>query len=226
MQELEEKVNDVLLSFIDFLYAVVFGLIVSELFDKVFFVTEKTIIEKITSFLLVLGVFYFLLWDWLHGRLLTLKNPYKRYGRFFIELIIAFCGYGAALQVTKASVSFLAYIVIILLLGAVWAHWTIREYPDSSDKVELELIRLYQPFQVVVISGLVAYWYFLITREMNILSACAFLFFEWLFFLQYEFLLERPSGITAGPGVPFMNKQRIDKFSNFMIRFVRFFTRR
>ena len=166
------------------------------------------------------------MWDWLHGRLLTLKNPYKYYRRFFIELVVAFCGYGAALQVTKGSVLFLVYIILILLLGAVWAHWTIREYPDSADKVELEHIRLYQPFQVII--GLVsaAYWYFFVGQKLTVLSACAFLIFEWLFVLQYEFLLERPSGITAGPGVPFMNKRRIDKFRDYMLIFIRFFMRR
>ena len=141
---LEEKIQDALLTFTDFLYAVVFGLIVAETFDKIIVSETKSYLEKTSNLLLVLGVFYFLMWDWLHGRLLTLKNPHKSYRRFFIEIVVAACGYGAANRAINARVAFLVYVVLILIFGALWAGRTMQEYPRSRDLSELKVIKIYQ----------------------------------------------------------------------------------
>lgn len=67
---LEERVQESLLAFVDFLYAVVFGLIVAKLFDDVVHGPDS-VLDKMGKVGFVGSVFYFLTWDWLHGRLLT-----------------------------------------------------------------------------------------------------------------------------------------------------------
>lgn len=81
MQEMEEKMRNALLTFIDILYAVVYGLILVQTYDQVMMPT-KTLLEKANNLSLIIGVFYFLSWDWLHARRLTLTNPYTSYRRF------------------------------------------------------------------------------------------------------------------------------------------------
>ena len=136
---MDERVNDLLLAFVDFLYAIMFGLIVAKLFDGIL-LEPVAFAHKAKSSLLVMGVFYFLLWDWLHGRLLTLRNPFPSYRRFFIEVFIACCGYGAAVRALEGRISFLCRIALILVLGALWARLTIQDYPESEDRYELSVI--------------------------------------------------------------------------------------
>ena len=224
-QELEEKVSDALLTFIDLLYAVVFGLIIAEAFQEVVF-SEKTYLEKGSALLLVLGVFYFLMWDWLHGRILTLKNPYKSYRMFFIEIGIALCGYGAAYAVVHAKASFLIYITLILLLGARWARDTLKEYPQSKDRFELHIIDSHQKVHAILGSVAYALWYFFVRRNVTLVEASYFIIFGWVFVFQYELFIPRPRGIIAGPGVPFVNKERMDKVRNLVLKFFQYLKKR
>jgi hypothetical protein len=108
--------TETLISFIDFLYAVVFGLILEKTFEEFLISNGAATPNEFTAMALVVGVFYILCWDWLHGPLLTLNNPYRRYRRFFIEVAIAFAGYGAAYNATLMRCEFLFYIAVILFL--------------------------------------------------------------------------------------------------------------
>jgi len=225
-EKLEEKMSGALLAFVDFLYAVVFGLIVAETFHKVVFSEKKSYLDKTSALLLVVGVFYFLMWDWLHGRLLTLKNPYKSYRRFFVELIIAFCGYGAAYAVVHAKASFLIYIALILFLGARWAKDTLKEYPESKDRFELYIIQSHQIVHATL--GLFAFgiWYLFVRTEITLVEAGYFILFGWIFVFQYELFIPRLKGIIAGPCVPFVNKKRMDKIRSFMLKLLRYLRKR
>jgi hypothetical protein len=100
----EERIQGFLLGFVDFLYAVLFGVILQQTFIDVLLVTTIPRPEKLVRILLVVGVFYFLLGDWIQGRLLTLRNPYHSYKRFFVEIMIAFAGYGAAIEALRADI--------------------------------------------------------------------------------------------------------------------------
>lgn len=131
--EIEQKTRDSLTDFINFLYAVVFGLIVAEMFPQVLMVTTTSVWQKAGNLLLLIAAFYFLSWDWLHGRLLTLKNPYKRYFRFFLEILIAACAYGVAFAALRRSIHIIQFIVLILLIGCWWSQVTLKEYPNSED---------------------------------------------------------------------------------------------
>lgn len=216
--QLSERVNDVLLAFVDFLYAVVFGLIVADTFEVVIRNPLTSAVDKTANVLLVLGVFYFLLWDWLHGRLLTLKNPYQGYRRFFLEIIVACCGYGAARAALKLEVSFVVYVILILFLGVLWAKWTLDECPTSGDARELKLIKFHQNFHAIIGSIMYLFWYAFISKAIALREALIFLVLGWLFVFQYELVIIRPPGVQSGPGVPFVSRQRIASIRTWIVR--------
>lgn len=218
----EVRITDTLLSFIDFLYAVVFGLVLAETFENVIGKEEKTFLDKSGNILLLIGVFYFLAWDWLHGRLLTIRNPYRRYRRFFIEALIAFCGYGAALDAVSMKVSFLIYVALILLLGAFWARSTRQEHPETTDATELFVITLHQP--VLAFEALLLYVYLRVSAGgiLTLALVIPIIVFGWLFVFAYEAYVPRQEGVAAGPGVPFISKTRMDKVRNRVLRFLQY----
>lgn len=213
------RITDTLLSFIDFLYAVVFGLVLAETFENVIEKEEKTFLDKSGNILLLIGVFYFLAWDWLHGRLLTIRNPYRRYRRFFIEALIAFCGYGAALDAIGMKVSFLVYIALILLLGALWARFTSKEHPASVDEKELRVIAVWQSVMTGVTISVYIVWRHAVGEKLILQQAMLFVLVGWFFVFIYEAFILRPAGVGAGPGVPFINKQRMDGVRELVLRF-------
>ena len=145
----EERIVSFLLAFVDFLYAVLFGFVLQQLHEKVLIAEGMSYYDKATRVLLVIGVFYFLMGDWISARLLTARNVYTGYRRFFLEVIIAFSGFGAAIEVLRAHPFFLGYIILVLVVGAYWAHCTIVEYPKSSDLLELNAIRVVQPITAI-----------------------------------------------------------------------------
>jgi len=211
MKEQEERITNALLAFVDFLYAVVFGLVLSQTFTDVILEPNKTVLEKVINVLLVIGVFYFLSWDWLHGRRLTVKNPYKGYGRFFIKVFIAFLAYGAALGAIEFQAFFWTCLTLILLFGSLWAKMTIKEYPESEDKYELMVILIYQTVFAIV-GGVGSFvWYNYVKRVAGLLEVIMFMLFGFVFLLYYDIWIERPEGVMGGPGVPFVSKKIIAK---------------
>ena len=204
--EMEDKVHDSLLAFTDFLYAVVFGMIVGKIFEDVINATGHWG-DKLGKIALVGGVFYFLAWDWLHGRLLTLKNPYRGYWRFFLEIIIACCGYGAALGAVAASLSLLLYIAVILLLGVWWSTLTIREYPQSIDLRELRFVIRYQLVGFTFLLVFSATYLAQVGTRIHPWVSIPYVLWGFLFVFIYELFIERPPGMLGGPGVPFVNRE-------------------
>lgn len=217
---MEEKLNDTLLAFVDFIYAVVFSLVVAEAYEEIVNSAELAWTDKLSGLLLVIGVFYFLSWDWLHGRLLTLRNSYTRYRRFFIEAIIAFIGYGAALAALQRSIFFLAYASLILLLGAVWAYETLKDHPGSEDGHELKTIILFQlPAAVVALVFFGFYLYNYDDLPIEFRFSAFLLFSGWSFVFGYEFFQVRKyRGIMFGPGIPFVSRERLEKIKQWFER--------
>ena len=221
---MEEKISDALLVFIDFLYAVVFGFVLVEVYSQVINSEILNYVQKASALFLIVGVFYFLVWDWLHGRLLTLRNPYSRYRRFFLEAVIAFAGYGAATSAFQRDVSFLVYVSIIFLLGAFWAQATRKEYPESGDRDELMIIQYVQPMEGLIIFIIFQTRVIYLDYDpLYLLEVLSLVFFGWSFVLVYELdLLERRryTGIMRGPGVPFISFRNLERFRKFLLKFV------
>lgn len=213
--EMEENVRSALLAFVDFLYAVVFGLVLAKLFDEVI-TSQVHWLEKARKIALVSGVFYFLTWDWLHGRLLTLKNPYRGYWRFFIEALVAFGGYGAAQAAVEGKVMFLFYIGAILLFGVWWSKIALREHPDSGDNIELKFIQIYQSRSAFFVFLFLIYYQALIRNAAVWWFSPIIIFCGIVFVFLYEIEIGRAPGVLGGPGVPFFNRVIMDKLRNWL----------
>ncbi len=211
--EREEKVSESLLVFIDFLHAVVFGLIVSEAVEKTLLEGSIPTGEKIGRLVMLLAAFYFLTWDWIHGRLLTLRNPYTRYLRFFLEILIAACGYGVALTALARSMNMLLFIAAILLLGAGWAKITMLEHPQSADMGELRTVLWGQLLVILLTLGFYAYNLRFHHGSTGIPQGLIILVGGWFMVLFYELAVERrEQGILGGPSVPFLPNPLIDSW--------------
>lgn len=217
LKESEEKVQDALLTFVDFLYAVVFSLVLIQLYDQVIS-TALGLHIKVGKVLLVTSAFYFLAWDWMHGRLLTLRNPYLGYRRFFIEILIAASGYGAALSALNSDARFLVYLVLILGLGVWWAHVTLKEAPGSPDEKELKFIRAYQSQVLAIIIGVYQFWRTNFGNEFRWWASFVLIAIGYAFVFRYELRFERPAGLLGGPGVPWLGRKAVSSIRKFKIR--------
>lgn len=217
LNESEQKIQDALLTFVDFLYALVFGLVLIQLFDQV--ITANMVTQvKVGKALLVIGVFYFIAWDWMHGRLLTIRNPYTGYRRFFIEILIAASGYGAALSALNSDARFLVYLVMILALGVWWAHVTLQEVPGTEDAEELRFIRIYQSVATIVVFALYHIWLDRLGREFQWWASFILITIGYIFVFIYELRIERTTGLLGGPGVPWLGREVMAKIRQLRFR--------
>ncbi len=223
----EEKVTGFLNTFLDFLYAAVFAFLVQQAYEKVILATSdpqlsKTLDvpfltreEKITRLFLVAGVLYFLMTDYIQARLLISRNPFRRFRRFFISFFIAVCYFGAAIEVMRADIFFLYYIVLILCFGSLWAHTALNEYPESGDKREMLVIRLVQPIMAFIGFAGYKYWSYRIGDIISIQGALFLLALGWVYEFIYVVLGPTQLGIEGGSGILFVSWERVARIRNF-----------
>lgn len=211
-----ERIVVFLLAFIDFLYAVLFGFVLQQMHEKVLIAEGMSYYDKATRVLLVIGVFYFLMGDWISARLLTARNIYTGYRRFFLEVIIAFCGFGAAIEVLRAHPFFLVYVMFVLSIGAYWAHWTIIECPSSRDLPELRAIKRVQPITAIA-GGLSSFlWYKYVGELMSLGGVIMLYAIGWLYEFFYELYAPALPGLASGPSVPFVSSERMAVIRRFL----------
>lgn len=209
--EVEASMRNGLLTFVDYFDAAIYAFILLQVLANVID-TELPAIEKINRVFLVSGVFYFFTWDWIHTRLLTLKNPLGGYRRFFFDVTTSFFAYGAASRAFQAKPTFLIYIAVILILGAVWARRTLYENPESADGKELEIVENLQVMVAVVSAGIYIYIHVVFEiKHVHFLETIGFLVLGWFFVFFYEYNLKRPDGILGGPGAPFITREQTSK---------------
>lgn len=209
--EVEASMRTGLLTFIDYFDAAIYAFILVQVLANVID-TQLPTIEKMNRVLLVSGVFYFFTWDWIHTRLLTLKNPLRGYRRFFFDVTTSFFAYGAASRAFQAKPTFLIYIAIILILGAVWARRTLYENPESADGKELGVIENLQIAVGIALLGIYVYFHIVFEmRTIRLPETITYLLVGWVLVSAYEYRLERVRGILGGPGVPFINREQLNK---------------
>ena len=113
----------------------------------------------------------------------------------------------------------MSFVVAILCLGALWARFTLEEYPHSSDSLELTIIQRLQPWQAIAGAVIVIMWAHNVGNSPTILDSLILLLFGWLFVFQYEVFILRPKGLMAGPGVPFIRRVVVDRMRRFIVGF-------
>jgi hypothetical protein len=212
----EERVQGFLLGFVDFLYAVLFGVILQQTYSDVLLAEGLQQSEKLVRILLVIGVFYFLLGDWIQGRLLTLRNPYRGYRRFFVEIMVAFAGYGAAIEALRADILFVVYIMLVLFLGAYWARSTLRELLDERDFRELRVIMTIQSITAVTGGTASLLWYWYVGQLLSFGGMAMLYVIGWLYDLSYDLFAPSREGLAGGPAVPFMSDRNVERLRRFL----------
>lgn len=223
----EDYVTSFLQTFLDFVYAAVFAFLVQQTYERVILgvsdpnealclgVVPLTREMKLTRLLLAGGVFYFLMTDYLQARLLISRNTFRGYRRFFISLLIAVLDFGAAIEVMRADIFFLVYIVLVLVFGFFWAHCALQEYPNSSDKTELRAIRVVQPLVAVVGSLIVYLWSRYIGDVISLYGAIFLLILGLLYEFSYDLFAIRKRGIEGGPLIPLITRERMDRIRRY-----------
>ena len=207
-----------LLELLGMLYAVVLGLVATTVISDIIGAEKKTIWEKTISLLFVLETFYFILWDWVHTRILIARNPYTNYRRFSLDLMIALAAYGIAFEGAKSRTYAFLYAAAVLALRILWALEAEREYPNSADKFEFLIM------QYGFASGAAALLLVFINRYplLNISgwNVAAVFAYGYLYIFLYEAaLLEtRAPGIAGGPGVPFLTSEQVRRLRDFYQR--------
>jgi hypothetical protein len=205
-----KDIQEQLLTFLDFIYAIVFALAVEKTFTSLFTQFTKTSwIPALITLILAGTLFYFLAWDWILGRLLTMKNPYRGYDRFLLEILIAVSSYGAALSVVGGKVHYLVYLGIILMLGAFWAKRTQKELKYLKDDQELCITQSLQfPCAMACFLCFLHRLTFFDGRATTGLMACSVLAI-WCFLLAYELAVPRCAGLAGGVSIPFIPRSRL-----------------
>jgi len=214
--EKKDEIHPALFTFIDFIYAVVFALLVQQSFDEIINKGEVPLLETIRVLTLVVCVFYFLAWDWVLGRLLTLRNPYRSYSRFFWEILIAAFAYGTASAAIKQKLIFLIHFALLLFLGGIWAWRTEHQLTETHDRQELCMIQALQFTGSAITLGFFAWWYWMVETTIELPLVILVVLAILGFILVYEMLVPRQKGISAGPGFPFIRRTNVRRLSRFV----------
>jgi hypothetical protein len=207
--KMKDGIHQALFSFVDFIYAVVFALIIQQSFDEIINKDGLALSDILPRLLLLMAVFYFLAWDWILGRILTLRNPYQSYSRFFFEVLIATCAYGTASAAIKGKSVFLLYFAAVFCLGGMWAKRTERQVSCVRDQKELCVIQSLQWVGACITAAFYFQWKKTVPDGVSWTLAIIETLNIWCFILVYEMMVPRYRGISAGPGVPFLARPNV-----------------
>ncbi len=204
-----KDVREALITFVDFIYAIVFAAVVEKAYDEILAKETLSLASKLTRLLPIGAIFYFLAWDWITGRILTIRNPYKTYTRFFIELAIAACAYGTAASAISGSLDTIRFFAWLLFFGGLWARKTDSQLAEERDKRELCITQSLQ-FTASGVLSLIYITLFIFgpinsPRTLGVLAPVAI----WTFIFVCEVLVPRQNGIDGGPGVPLVRRRYV-----------------
>lgn len=210
-----DEIQTALVRFTDFIYAGVFALVVRQAVDDIIAKEELLSATTTARLFLLLVVFYFLAWDWIIGRILTLNNPYQSYTRFFCEVLIAAFAYGVASNAIRGDISFIVYLGLVLFSGGIWAMRT-EPHANKNDKQEMCTIQTMQFTASVLVILFWVFWriFFGDSISWSLVSVIAIAM--WFFILAYEMFVPRREGVNGGPGVPRLNRKRVRKLRRWL----------
>jgi hypothetical protein len=215
IREEELRITERLLMFVDFIYALVFALVVDKTYEQVVDRAELDWLDKGCRIALVIAVFYFLFWDWVRGRQLTLRYQYRHFGRFYLELGIAAFGYGVAQRAVEGSSGVPAFVAAILLCGFLWSFQTMYEHREvitagDADAHEVRTIFWHQMFGFV---ACVAWWAAAIDFDshapMPWYGCLTYAVLVLIYISWYQCRSYKHHGLRSGPGAPLLRQSWI-----------------
>lgn len=222
----DEEVKKALTTFVDFIYAAVFALLVQKVFEGYMHSADFGSFEKLLRLAVLLLLFYFLTWDWILARVLLIKNPFSSYTLFFAEVCIAALGYGVIVALHGGSLVFIFYFGLLLIAGGVWG-WRMagkhdaKEAPPNRDRRELCTIQ-HLHFGGGLGMVLASIWTYLrFGGGFTWRLALYFFIFTWLFVLAYEVMVPRIGGPQAGPGALLVNRSAVRRLRRTLRRVFR-----
>ncbi len=137
-KEPELETDEYLNVFIDFFYAAIFAVGL----DKAFEIVPNVLWpphEKAGPFIAFSAVFALVIGDWIGGRDITHKFPYRKGRiRFSVDVADAICAFGA-LRLALADPIFIWFLAGCFVLSAAWALCVLYEHPNP-DKYKGHLI--------------------------------------------------------------------------------------
>ncbi len=190
--------------------------IVQKVVDDILNNEAVALSTKVQSVFLFCGIFYFLAWDWILGRILTLRYPYRSYTPFFCEICIATFAYGTASAAMAGKLGFLIYFSLLLVTGALWARRTAGQVTLKRDIRELCVIQSLQLVFSILILVIFFGWYFWIETVISWRFVVLAISAMWVFIFIYEMLVPRSKTVTAGPGVPFLARSDVRKLKKWL----------
>jgi hypothetical protein len=210
--EIKAELNQALICFADFIYALVFGLVVIQLFDELCNGYEWITFERLLRLFTLLTLSYYLVWDWILGRILTLRNSYVGYTPFYCEVLIACFGYGSINAASKGNVLFIPLFGFVLVLGGIWARRMEEAHATSRDVKEFCTIQITH-FTAAILTLLISVlWHCYLDDAFSARLVFCIFALIWFLIFSYEMMVPRPRGsILGGPGVPFIARSRIRK---------------
>ena len=215
-KEEDGDIRSFLVTFSDFIYAVVFAIIVQQTFDQLVNDNDLSFLAKIPRLLLLGAIFYFLIWDWILGRILTIRNPYRGYTSFFYEVLIAIFAYGAASAAINDNVLFLLHFSFILFFGGLWARRMEQQITERRDLQELCMVQTLQFIGTLITLVFFIWWCLFVGLKISGKLITIMVLGGWAFILAYEMMVPRYSGVTAGPGVPFLARSNVRQIRRFL----------
>ncbi len=208
VRERIESATQNLIILIDFVYAVTFSVLVTETISLVLKLQPDEWWEATPKLLLVAICCYFVLWDWILGRLLTLRSSYRTYTPVFCEIVIAVASYGLIASILAGKAYFPFFLFVQQFSGLVWAT-RMEPYCTRRDAQEFCTIRATQAFGsglffLMWIAWIESYpvavdWSHLLVAGFSILSNI----------FLYEMWVPRAKGILGGPGFPLLQRKRV-----------------
>lgn len=200
-----EQAHHAIITLIDFVYALTFGFFIAETFSEYGRKGWVYMRENFEILVLVGWFSYFFVWDWILGRLLTIRNPLRGYTVVFCELVLAAMAYLTIAVLLRNKMDFLIPFILFLTFGVVWAY---RTFPKASkrDRRELSAIVVTQFFGALVFAYFAAFW---IGRPLTWNKAVQIIFVLVSIIFVYEIGVPRAKGILGGPGVPFVPRSRL-----------------
>jgi hypothetical protein len=209
-----------LLRFIDAFWSVLLGLSLGLFFQSFCPLCIEGKYELLPKCLLIGITLFFFIDDAIEARILTVLNPYKKLGRFYIEIFIATLLFFAINLADRLSRIYLFVMVLVFLMSILWSQLAVQEYNDENAE-PLHFFLKFSQWWAVAAFALVLIASINYADKLNdVFIYLAFgIFIVWYFF--YDILREIILKDSDFKGTGIFPARLIVKFFKFMVDYLR-----